>query len=370
MTDPSPTILLVDDTSANLGVLAEMLEVSGYQTRVAEDGASALEQMEFGLPDLVLLDVMMPGIDGFETCRRLKKDNRFSSTPVIFMTALAETGYKVLGFEVGAVDYITKPFQHEEVLARVRTHLEIVRLRKNLEQQSALKDRFMQIAAHDLRNPLASIQLAGDLLLDMLGDSSSPEEMIPIAAGIAKASRRMNEMIGSFLDYRKAAANRLDVQITTLDLPALLASVTDNHQSLADKKKIALETSIPDNLPLCSGDENRSHQIITNLVSNAVKYTPTRGRVSLSLLPENHHLKLVVADTGPGIPENERSKLFTEFASISTSPTGGEQSTGIGLWIVRKMAQAQGGECGADFPPSGGSAFWATWPLSLPAAQT
>lgn len=158
MPDQSPvaTVLIVDDTPANLSVLLQCLGDAGYHVLIAEDGEEALELMARRAPDLVLLDVMMPGIDGFETCRQLKQNPATADVPVIFMTALADTPEKLAGFAAGAVDYITKPIQHDEALARVATHLTLRRLQGQLADELALKQRFMRIASHDLRNPCAS----------------------------------------------------------------------------------------------------------------------------------------------------------------------------------------------------------------------
>src|SRR5688572_12162289 len=159
----SETILIVDDTPANLGVLVETLGAAGYKLMVAEDGEEALAQTFQTQPDLILLDVMMPGIDGFETCLRLKARDATRDVPVLFMTALNETADKVKAFAAGGVDYITKPIEHEEALARVRTHLTLRQLRRELEEQLALKERFMRMASHDLRNPIYLIMMAGEL---------------------------------------------------------------------------------------------------------------------------------------------------------------------------------------------------------------
>jgi len=356
------TILIVDDTAANLGVLVDVIESAGWETRVAEDGASAMEQMEFGLPDLILLDVMMPEMDGFETCRRIKAQPKFQSIPIIFMTALSDVADKVRGLNAGAVDYITKPFHHEEVLARVRTHMEIVRLRRKLEEQNSLKDRFMQIATHDLRNPLASVIMASELLLHMCNEQYGQSgEMKEMLRHIILDAERMNEMIGSFLDFRKAASNNINVKIGLLNLSSLVPAIAENHASQANNKSISLVLDIPDGFTECSGDYNRTHQVVTNLISNAVKYTPSGGCVTLRLRADESFVRLDVADTGPGVPEKERERLFTEFAVTSNRPTAGETSTGLGLWIARKMSEAQGGSVGADFPESGGSVFWVTW---------
>lgn len=152
------SILIVDDQPVNLGILVECLKAAGFKTLVAANGEWALQQIDQIQPDLILLDVMMPGIDGFETCRRLKANATTREIPIIFMTALADLGDKVKGFEVGGVDYITKPFQQEEVLARVRTHVTIVAQRRQLEELNTRKDQFFSLIAHDLRSPVSSLR--------------------------------------------------------------------------------------------------------------------------------------------------------------------------------------------------------------------
>ena len=195
------TILIVDDTPANLGVLVETLGDAGYQLMVAEDGEEALSQTEQTQPDLILLDVMMPGIDGFETCRRFKARADTRDVPVLFMTALNETADKVKAFAAGAVDYITKPIEHEEALARVRTHLALRRLQRELQEQVALKEKFMRIAGHDLRNPLCLILMAGELAKRHVTAASSPEAS-KFLDNIAESAAQMRRIIDTFLEIR------------------------------------------------------------------------------------------------------------------------------------------------------------------------
>ena len=199
------TILIVDDTPANLGVLVETLGDAGYHLMVAEDGEEALAQTEQTQPDLVLLDVMMPGIDGFETCRRFKAREATRDVPVLFMTALNETADKVKAFAAGGVDYITKPIEHEEALARVRTHLTLRQLRRELEEQLAVKERFMRIAGHDLRNPLCLILMAGELARRKSG---AEPEVVKYVESINESATQMRRIIDTFLDLRARVARR------------------------------------------------------------------------------------------------------------------------------------------------------------------
>lgn len=353
----SETILIVDDTPANLGVLVETLGAAGYQLMVAEDGEEALAQTAQTQPDLILLDVMMPGIDGFETCRRLKARAETCDVPVLFMTALSETADKVKAFAAGGVDYITKPIEHEEALARIRTHLALRRLQRELREQLALKEKFMRIAGHDLRNPLCLILMAGELARRQPG---APESVLKYINNIGEGATQMRRIIDTFLDLRApvpGGAGRIDL--------ALLASaVARQHEHAAARKQIVLATELAESLPLARCDAAHAYQMFTNLVSNALKFTPTGGTVTVTLASTGRHLRAEVRDTGPGVPAHERIQLFQEHARLSPRPTGGEESNGLGLAIVKHLVESQGGTVGADFPATGGSIFWCEIPAA------
>jgi signal transduction histidine kinase len=354
----SETILIVDDTPANLGVLVETLGAAGYQLMVAEDGEEALAQTAQTQPDLILLDVMMPGIDGFETCRRLKARAETRDVPVLFMTALSETADKVKAFAAGGVDYITKPIEHEEALARVRTHLALRRLQRELQEQLALKEKFMRIAGHDLRNPLCLILMAGELAKRQPG---TPDSALKFLNNIGEGAAQMRRIIDTFLDLRApqpgAAAGRIDLGL-------LAAAVARQHEHAAERKHITLTTEIAENLPLARCDAAHGYQLFTNLVSNALKFTPPGGRVTVRLALADRRLRAEVHDTGPGVPADERAQLFREHARLSPRPTAGEESNGLGLAIVKHLVESQNGSVGADFPQTGGSIFWCEIPVA------
>ncbi len=346
----SETLLIVDDTPANLGVLVETLSAAGYRLMVAEDGEEALAQTHQTVPDLILLDVMMPTLDGFETCRRLKADPRTRDVPVLFMTALHETADKVKAFAVGGVDYITKPIEHEEALARIRTHLQLRRLQRELAEQLAMKERFMRIAGHDLRSPLCLILMAASL--------ARREGVAPVAVArqldhIGEAAALMRRVIDTFLDLRAstALAGRVDLNLVA-------AAVVRLHEPAAERKRIALVTELAESLPPVCGDASLAYQALTNLVSNALKYSPPQTRVVVRTALSEEGVRVSVSDAGPGIPEPEREQLFRENVRLSPRPTAGEESHGYGLAIVKHLISAQDGRVGADFPPTGGSTFW------------
>ena len=349
------TILIVDDTPANLNVLLQCLGDAGHRVLVAEDGEEALELLARAAPDLVLLDVMMPGIDGFETCRRLKADPAHAELPVIFMTALSETEQKLQGFAAGAVDYITKPIQHEEALARVSTHLELRRLQRRLADELALKQRFMRIASHDLRNPLC---LSSFALAVARRQAAHPERVRAQLDAVEDAIAQMRAIIDTFLDLTPAATEG------TVDLYVLADAVVRQHQVAAEAKQQTLTLDSPASaVPPVRGSGSLLFPVLANLVSNALKFTPPGGTITVSLARNLGIVRLTVADTGPGVPMAERDRLFQENARLSPRPTGGEASHGFGLSIVRQLVQQLGGTVGADFPATGGSRFWCELPI-------
>jgi two-component system, sensor histidine kinase and response regulator len=355
------TILIVDDTPANLGVLVETLGAAGYQLMVAEDGEEALAQTERTLPDLILLDVMMPKIDGFETCRRLKVRPATRDVPVLFMTALNETVDKVKAFAAGGVDYITKPIEHEEALARVRTHLTLRRLQRELEGQLAAKERFMDIARHDLRNPLCLILMSGELARRQPG---TPEKVTAYLENIGESAAQIRRIIDTFLEIRPPSA--AGTAAGRIDLGLLAGAVIRQHQHAAEQKRITLETALASTLPFARCDAALAYQALANLLSNALKFTSPEGTVTVRTLAAKRHVRVEVQDTGPGVPTAERPQLFREHVRLTPRPTAGEESNGLGLAIVRHLVESQSGTVGADFPATGGSVFWFELPADRP----
>jgi len=352
------TILIVDDTPANLSVLAECLSDSGYSLLVAEDGEDALALTERTAPDLILLDVMMPGIDGFATCRRLKERAETRDIPVIFMTALTDTAEKLKAFEAGAVDYVTKPIQHEEALARINTHLTIRRLQRELQQQLALKERFMRIAGHDLRNPLCLILMSGELARR----KGAPPEVAEYLESIHASARQMRSIIDTFLNLRRPGGDT--APSGRCDLNLLANAVASQHEPVAEQKQITLSLDLEEGLPSAKADSGHAYQALANYVSNALKFTPRGGRVVVRTRSGAMRLRVEVEDTGPGVPETERAALFTEFARLTPRPTAGEDSHGVGLSIVKQLVESQSGTTGADFPAAGGAIFWFELPIA------
>ncbi len=347
------TILIVDDTPANLSVLAECLSTAGYSLMVAEDGEEALSQTQLSRPSLILLDVMMPGIDGFETCRRLKASEATCDIPIIFMTALADTAEKVRAFSAGAVDYITKPIQHAEALARINTHLTLCQLRRELEKELALKQKFMRIAAHDLRNPLCLILMAGA----SARRKGAPPAIAEQLENIDFSAKQMQSIIDTFLNVQKPGIARVNLQV-------LAQAVVSQNELAAQNKNISLLLEATESLPVVSTEAGHAYQALTNYVSNAIKFLAPGGRITVRTRVMGNSVRVEVQDDGPGVLVADRASLFTEYAKLSARPTAGEESTGLGLSIVKQLIESQRGKVGALFPETGGSLFWFELPTT------
>ena len=367
-------ILVVDDISKNLQVVGTLLRKEGYRIVPATSGAQALERVRAEAPDLILLDLMMPEMDGLEVCRRLKAEPLTQPIPVIFLTASNEMEHLVQGFEVGAVDYVTKPFNPPELLARVRTHLELKHARERLREMNDEKNEFMGIAAHDLRNPLGAILGYSEMVLEeMEALRSSTDAAVGRAAGeasqcterIRDTSRRMAGMVQNLLDANRIERGEMVLALAPTDLAPTLNQVieTQRPHAMAKEQTIQLQTETAP--VMVQVDPGVALQVIENLISNAVKYSPPGKVITVRLQRHAQAVRVEVQDQGPGLSAEDQKKLFGKFARLSAKPTGGEHSTGLGLSIVKKMVEAMHGKVWCESEPGKG----ATFIVELPAAS-
>jgi signal transduction histidine kinase len=362
-------ILAVDDDRINLKIIGGILRHEGYEIAEAASGEQALDVYAAFQPNLVLLDVMMPGIDGFTTCRTLKKTYGDKCAPVIFVTAKSEADDVVMGFDAGGVDYLTKPFRPKEVVARIRTHLsnqQLVEQQKLLVDQlskaNAAKDRFLGMCAHDLRNPLSSIRGLAELM-DENAIGTLTDEQREIIQTIHGASQSMLQLVNELLDVATIEAGHLKlVKVPTSVVEMIERSVhLANIEAAKKNMKIEMVTMPAD--PVVEVDRNKMRQVVDNLINNAVKYSP-RGSVITVLVHANEVIAgFAVRDNGPGIPESERHKLFKDYGRLSAQPTGGEKSTGLGLAICRKIVEAHNGTISVENIPGRGAEFVVSLPL-------
>jgi two-component system sensor histidine kinase/response regulator len=362
-----PKILIVDDTPTNLNILEDILE-KDYLISVAQSGTQALSIVEKSLPDLILLDVNMPGIDGFETCRKLKSQEDTHHIPVIFITARVESEDVIQGFKEGGVDYIIKPFNHSEVVARVQTHLKIQQLitqlgSKNdqLKEINELKNKFLGMASHDMRNYLSAIKGYSQILQE--DKEELPEETKDqFLDFIYKSSENMLKMVNDLLDVSVIESGKLQLDLQSESFESLINHHIMINQFFADKKNIRIQSDLSD-VPKCKIDANKIGQVIDNLLSNAIKFSESDTSVFISLELREGKLVFSVKDEGPGISDEDQAKLFQHFQKLSARPTAGESSSGLGLAISKKMIQAHEGQLYVTSQMGSGATFWFEIPL-------
>lgn len=357
--DRQPHILVVDDEPDNRRLLNRILNRVAKITE-AGDGRTALDWLERETFDLVLLDIMMPDITGLVVLKMIRDAPATADLPVVLISAMSDTDDIVRGLQLLANDYIVKPIDIDVVMARVDTQLKLKQtsdLQKQaiaeLEAAQQMKDKLLRIASHDLRSPLSNISMVHSLLRDYVKDQPEAREILDT---LQVTVHKMKEIIEEFLDVSKYQTSGIEVVLRPVVVGEVVEAVAAQYGRLAYDKRIELR--IGDLSGIALADHARLEQALNNLVTNAIKYSTHDTVVSLWSDSYNGRVRLSVADQGPGIPADERDKLFKEFSKLSPRPTGGESSSGLGLWIVKQMVTLQGGEVGVDCPPEGGSVFW------------
>ncbi|MEI6349254.1 MAG: hybrid sensor histidine kinase/response regulator [Bacteroidota bacterium] len=363
-----PNILIVDDVPANLKILGDILERDGYKVRPVLNGLLALQVAEKEKPDLILLDIMMPDIDGFEICNRLKMNEYLKDVPVIFISALNDTKDIVKALEVGGVDYISKPFKTEEVRARVKTHIklhqqsdELLKQSKELQELIATKDKFFSIIAHDLRGPMGGLMGLTEIMAEELQDMS-PTEVQSFTLSIRDSAANLFRLLENLLHWSKIQQGL----ITFKPEEASLRSIIDESLLVilesAKNKEIQIINSISSEIDIIA-DSNMLQTIIRNLVSNAIKFTPQGGKIWLSSeINKNHFVEISIKDTGIGMSSTMVNDLFRIDVKTDRVGTNNEPSTGLGLILCKEFIEMHGGKLSVQSEVKKGSKFSFTIP--------
>jgi len=366
-----PSILVVDDTTANLHMLADMLKRRGFRARPVPSGRLALQAVRADPPDLILLDVNMPDMDGYEVCAELKKDPSLAAIPVIFISAYGEMVDKIRAFSVGGIDYITKPFQVEEVEARVSIHLQLRQQQRDLEtllarqrQLEGTRDSMVHMIVHDLRAPLTAVFNYIDLVREHEAGFISVESTQNLDLAM-KASRFMVQMVNVLLDTSKIESGHMQLRLAEHDVGQVVGEAIDSIRSLADERNVLFRP-----VPIrATFDHDAITRVVQNLVSNAVKLTPPGGDVRIALLPYVDHVRVEVIDHGPGIAAEHHPKIFQKFAQLDTNVRQSVPSSGLGLYFCKLAVEAHGGSIGVDSDIGRGSTFWFDLPLGSPSKR-
>ncbi len=361
----SGCILVVDDEKKNRVIMRDVLEVNGYHVIEAENGEQTLEKVMEEPPDVILLDVMMPGIDGFEICRRLKMDPKTAPIPILMVTALSDRSDRIKGIQSGANDFLSKPIDHHEVVLRVHNavyskHLfdQLKEDYKRLQELETLRDNLTHMIIHDLKQPITAI--SGYLqLLKMRADSGSEKKNDVIE----QASRAVNILIGmveSLLDVTRLESGKMPLSLSQCDLKSLVEGALETLGPVKDKHDIYIESSVDTVFAFC--DKDLIKRVIENLVGNAVKYTPEGGKVIVTIETNDSQSRIAISDTGVGIPEEYHDKIFEKFGQVKSRQKGKKYSTGLGLTFCKLAVEAHGGEIGIESESGRGSTFWFVLP--------
>ncbi len=366
---PNAAILLVDDEPTNLEVLQTILAPVGYRLIKALNGPDALDILAYDPPDIILLDLVMPGLDGFEVCRRIKSSAQWQSIPVIVLTGLDEAQSYVQAIDCGVDDFMTKPVNNAILLARVRSYLRKKRAEEGLraaketaETANRAKSQFLANMSHELRTPLHAILSCAGFGVRRI-DTAQPGKLRHYFTQIDQSGRTLLALLNDLLDLAKLEAGKMAFTFELALLEDLITRASGEFETYILERQLQLQVDVPDDLPSIRLDPFKTLQVLRNLLSNAVKFSPEGGTIQLSTAVEEQTVKVTVRDGGPGIPEAEVESVFDKFVQSSNTTTGAG-GTGLGLAICREIITAHGGRIWAECPPDGGALIAFTLPIT------
>lgn len=356
-------LLVVDDVQTNVLLLKALLGKEGYGILVANNGQEALEVIRNENPDLILLDVMMPGMDGFEVAERLKSEEFRCEIPIIFLTALDDTQSIVNGFKLGVGDFISKPFRKEELMVRIKHQLSLVAARRIIEEKNeelrktiAGRDKMYSVIAHDLRSPMASMKM----LLNTIMMSVEKDKIDPDIFDMLEMSNKTSEEVFSLLDnllkWTKSQLGKLTVIPQKLDISGLADGVVEVMNSVAEVKHIKLIRTDHESF-FVYVDIEMIKSILRNLISNAVKFSNPDSEIKVGIKAEDGKVIVSVTDSGKGMKKEDQHKLLKDSTHFTTYGTNSEEGSGLGLLLCRDFARKNGGELWFESEENLGSVF-------------
>jgi two-component system sensor histidine kinase/response regulator len=376
MKDGKALILIVDDNRKNLKLLGQILREEGHNITLAEDGERALIATSAKKPDLILLDIMMPGMNGFKVCKRLKKEDETKDIPVIFLTAKNDKKDVIDALRLGAVDYITKPFDTDELLTRVNTHLELKIARDTIATQkadlenvnaalkdaNAAKDKFFYIIAHDLGDLFNGLLSFCDILTNKNAQLSD-EEKEGFLEIIQKSSQQGFTLLRNLFEWSGVQTGEIEFKPESLNLKASIDANIEMRRfsEEAESKNIALSSDIPDDM-FVFADSNMVDTIIKNLVSNAINFTSEGGKITISARRSSDFIRIAIADTGIGISPEDLGKLFHIDVNHKAIGKSTEKGAGLGLILCKELVEKNGGQIWLESREWKGTTAYVTLP--------
>jgi len=380
----STTILIVDDTQHNVQVLSQLIRAAGYRVIAAFNGRDALNLASKRKPDLILLDILMPDMDGFKVCEIFKKNPDLCEIPVIFLSALSDAESKIKGFKAGGIDYITKPFHREEVLARIELHLTLKKLEKerreyikelkrseiNLKSLNRTKDEVMRIVSHDIRNPLTGIIGVANMIQNE--EDLSKGELKNMMQMIERSGRELLKLVNDVLEVDFVESGGMNLNLEKVNVSDLISKIIELHKSSAYAKSIDLFVNVENKIPRVQMDVQKMNQVLGNLISNALKYTPLGGQIEIDVgycskngdQKQSDEIIISVCDNGIGINENDLPVIFERYNKIRRPGVHGEKGTGLGLNIVKRFVEMHRGKIEVQSQKGEGTEFKITLPAN------
>ena len=354
---PAASVLVVDDGVDNLRLLSDLLGKHGYDVRAVTTGRQALQAVEHNPPDLILLDITMPDMNGYEVCQRLKAKDRSKDVPVIFLTSLTDTADKIRAFDAGAVDYVTKPFQFDEVLARVKAHVALRRAQADLADSytrlralEQLRDDLVRMVVHDMGSPLQALSI--NLMLLQRAVSEDGRDILQSASKVAE---ELGQMISDLFDVSRLEECQMPIRRAAWDLTHMAHDVRAVLGAIDAKRLIDIESAEAVEVS-CDGALVR--RVIENLVTNALRHTPAGSPIRISIASGEGRVRVAVHDQGRGVPPEATERIFEKFGTAEARQESAYRSVGLGLTFCKLAIEAQGGAIGVAPGLQGGSTFW------------
>lgn len=368
--DPSEyKVLVVDDVDPNVLLLKALLTNEKYQAITANNGMQALEVVEKENPDLILLDIMMPGMSGFEVAVKLKADPKTAEIPIIFLTALNSPADIVNGFQVGGSDFVTKPFNKEELIIRVRHQISLVAAQRIILQQTeelkktiTARDKLYSVIAHDLRSPIGSIKMVLNMLILNLPKEAIGEEMEHLLTVANQTTEDVFALLDNLLKWTRSQIGKLNVVYQDADIVELLEGVVEIYKLVAAVKNISIKLAVPESVPVYA-DIDMLKTIVRNLLSNAVKFSHEGTEVVVKVEIKGDRVVVSVRDRGCGIDEKSQKMLLHANTHFSTFGTNNEEGAGLGLLLCQDFVTKNGGKLWFTSTKDKGSTFYFDLPL-------
>ncbi len=332
-----PGILIVDDIPENIQILVNMLRKYDYKISIAQDGLQAIKTVEKVMPDLILLDVMMPELDGFETCKRLKESENSRNIPILFLTAKNEIDDVVKGLDLGAVDYIAKPFNSKELIRRIQTHLELHQKTEELKKSHENNNTLLRVLCHDLANPFSYLNGMTEIL------ETDPAMLADLMDGMKIAVKNGVDIINSVRQMRSIDENKYELKLESLLLKDLLTESVTMVMAKLTKKNIQIVQDLADDITVLVERTSFINSVINNTLTNAIKFSFPDSKIIIKAAANGDHVQLIIKDSGIGMPKELVNDLFDISKTTNRSGTNGEIGTGFGMPLLKSFLTSYNG---------------------------